>query len=57
MRKRSTLIVGLAVAVTTAIVASAAIAGPVGAPVTASDGNTQAVGVADHAEEALARRH
>jgi hypothetical protein len=44
MRKRSTLIVGLAVAVTAAIVASAAIAGPVGAPVPSADGNSQAVG-------------
>jgi hypothetical protein len=44
MRKRSTLIVGLAVAATAAIVASAAIAGPVGAPVTSADGNAQAVG-------------
>jgi hypothetical protein len=44
MRKRSTLIVGLAVALTAAIVASAAIAGPVGSPVPAADGNSQAVG-------------
>ena len=44
MRKRSTLIVGLAVAATAAVVASAALAGPVGAPVTAADGNAQAVG-------------
>lgn len=44
MRKRSTLIVGLAVAAATAIVASVAIAGPVGAPVATKDGNSQAVG-------------
>ncbi len=44
MRKRSILIVGLAIAATAAIVASAAFAGPVGAPVTASDGNAQAFG-------------
>lgn len=44
MRKRSILIVGLAVAATTAIVASVAIAGPVGAPVSAADGNSQAIG-------------
>ena len=44
MRKRSTLIAGLAVLVATAIVASVAIAGPVGAPVATKDGNSQAVG-------------
>jgi hypothetical protein len=44
MRKRPTLIVGLAVAITAAIVASAAMAGPVGAPVASSDGNSQAIG-------------
>ncbi|MFN8216640.1 MAG: hypothetical protein U0R71_08590 [Solirubrobacterales bacterium] len=44
MRKRSILIVGLAVAATAAIVASAAIAGPSGSAVTAADGNAQAVG-------------
>ena len=44
MRKRSTLVAGLAVAVAAAIVASAAIAGPVGSPVSSSDGNSQAVG-------------
>jgi hypothetical protein len=45
MRKRSTLLVALAVATATAIGASVAIAGPVGAPVSTSDGNSQAVGV------------
>lgn len=44
MRKRSTLIVGLAVAAITTIVASSALAGPVGAPVASSDGNSQAIG-------------
>lgn len=44
MRKRSTLIVAMAVAAITAIVASSALAGPVGAPVAASDGNSQAIG-------------
>lgn len=44
MRKRSFLIVGLAVAATAAIVASAAFAGPSGSAVTAPDGNAQAVG-------------
>ena len=44
MRKRSTLIVGLAILAITAVVASAAFAGPVGAPVSAPDGNSQAVG-------------
>jgi hypothetical protein len=44
MRKRSTLIVGLAVAATAAIVASAAFAGPVGSPAGSADGNSQAVG-------------
>lgn len=44
MRKRSTLIAGLVVLATTAIVASVALAGPVGGPVTAPDGNAQAVG-------------
>jgi hypothetical protein len=44
MRKRSTLIVALAVAAITAVVASSAIAGPVGAPVASSDGNSQAIG-------------
>jgi hypothetical protein len=44
MRKRSTLLVALAVAAATAITASVALAGPVGAPVAASDGNSQAYG-------------
>jgi hypothetical protein len=44
MRKRSTLIVGLAVAAIATVVASSAIAGPVGAPVASSDGNSQAIG-------------
>jgi hypothetical protein len=44
MRKRSTLIAVLAVAVAAAVVASAAFAGPVGAPVPSADGNSQAVG-------------
>lgn len=44
MRKRSTLIVAMAVAAITAVVASSALAGPVGAPVASSDGNSQAIG-------------
>lgn len=44
MRKRSTLIAGLAVFAAAAILASAAFAGPVGAPVPSADGNSQAVG-------------
>jgi hypothetical protein len=44
MRKRSISIVGLAVAATAAIVASVALAGPVGSPVAAPDGNSQAYG-------------
>lgn len=44
MRKRPTLIVGLAIAITAAIVASAAMAGPVGAPIASSDGNSQGIG-------------
>ncbi|HVY77559.1 MAG TPA: hypothetical protein VG898_03535 [Solirubrobacterales bacterium] len=44
MRKRSILIVGLAIAATTAIVTSGAIAGPTGSAVTSPDGNAQAVG-------------
>lgn len=44
MRKRSTLIVALAVTAVTAIAASVALAGPIGAPVSASDGNSQAYG-------------
>ncbi|MEZ5076555.1 MAG: hypothetical protein R2725_03830 [Solirubrobacterales bacterium] len=43
MRKRS-LVVGLAVAAFVAIVASVAVAGPVGKPVSSSDGNSQAIG-------------
>jgi hypothetical protein len=44
MRKRSTLIVGLVLLAIAAVVASTALAGPVGAPVAAPDGNSQAVG-------------
>lgn len=44
MRKRSTLAVALAVTAVTAIAASVALAGPVGAPVAASDGNSQSYG-------------
>jgi hypothetical protein len=43
MRKRS-LVVGLAVTAFVAIVASVAVAGPVGKPVASADGNSQAVG-------------
>jgi hypothetical protein len=43
MRKRS-LVVGLAMAALAAIVTSVAVAGPTGAPVTSSDGNSQAIG-------------
>src|SRR4051812_26826747 len=42
MRKRPTLIVGLVMAVATAVAASIAVAGPV---VTGKDGNTQAIDV------------
>lgn len=45
MRKRPTLIVGLAAAVAAAVIASTALAGPVGAPVLTPDGNSQAIGV------------
>jgi hypothetical protein len=44
MRKRSIFVVGFAVAATAAIVASVALAGPVGSPVAAPDGNSQAYG-------------
>ncbi len=44
MRKRSILLVGLAVTATAAIVASVAVAGPSGTPVTAPDGNSQGYG-------------
>jgi hypothetical protein len=44
MRKRSTTVVGLLVAATAAIVASVAIAAPLGPGVTTPDGNTQSVG-------------
>ncbi len=44
MRKRPTLIVGSAIAVT-AIIASTALAGQLGPTVVGSDGNTQAIGV------------
>jgi len=43
MRKRP-LLVGLIVAALAAVVASAAVAGPVGKPVSSGDGNSQAVG-------------
>lgn len=45
MRKRSYLVVLLAVAVAAAVSASAALGGSTGSPVVAADGNSQAVGV------------